>query len=108
MEPRNHVDVDLLRTLWADRTVRSCEIAERLGISSVRMYQCAQALQLPPRNLPPGGIRDVVLPDLVDDGEAEPHEESEGEESLRLDPWVAKRAAVVREQMMARMRERVS
>jgi len=90
-------DTDLMRRLWADRTVRTCDIATRLGISTVSLYQHAKRMQLPPRGLPPGGIKDAPLPDLVDDGEPEPFDDTPGPDSLALSPWVAARAKVVRE-----------
>lgn len=93
---------ELFAALWRDRTIRSCDIASRMGMTVSQMYEYSRRLQLPPRGLPPGGIKDAPLPDLVDDGEAEPHEDSEGLDSLRLDPWVAKRAAVVRAEFLAR------
>lgn len=98
---RHTYSVEELRRLWCDRTIRTCDIATRLGISTVLLYQHAKQLCLPPRGLPRGGIKDVPLPDLVDDGDPEPFDDAPGVDSLALDPWVARRARVVREQFAA-------
>ena len=101
MRPTIPIDSALLQQLWYDKRVRTCEIAERFGVSSNHVYRAAAELRLPPRGLPPGGIRDVPLPDLVDDNEVEPLDDTPGVDSLALDPWVARRARVVREQFAA-------
>lgn len=101
MRPSIPIDADMLRRMWFDKTVRTCEIAELFGVSSYHVYRAAAQLKLPPRGLPPGGIKDSPMPDLVDDGEAEPLDDTPGTDSLALSPWVAARAKVVREQFAA-------
>lgn len=94
-------DADELRRLWLDRTVRTCDIATRLGISTVLLYQHAKRMKLPPRGLPRGGIKDHPLPSLVDDGEPEPFDDAPAGDSLALSPWVAARVRALRDRFAA-------
>jgi len=49
MRPKCGIDHDELRRLWADNSLDTCEIADRLGVSMNTIYRERALLQLPKR-----------------------------------------------------------
>lgn len=91
------IDIAELRRLWADPTVRTVDIACRLGCSQVRLYQLRRKHGIPSRKIPRGGIRDwKPIAPVFDDGDPEPPDSTPGDGTLALDPWVARRATAKR------------
>lgn len=83
------VDVPLMFKLWHDDTLRTEDVAMRLGLSTATLRKVASRHGLIHRVSTPSG----------ESGEAPSHvEDMLSQDSLALSPWVAKRAEMFRRQ----------
>jgi hypothetical protein len=83
------LDVPLMFKLWHDPTLRTEDVALRLGLSTGQLRKVAHGYGLPSRvSTPSGEITEA--PSEV--------EELLSQDSLALSPWVAKRAEQFRRQ----------
>ena len=88
--------------LWHDNSLRTIEVANRLGVSQVFLYTLARRHHLPKRHGPRGGFKPPP-PKVVNDPDPEPFDEQPSD-SLALSPWVAARARECRERHYAQRR----
>lgn len=90
--------------LWHDDSLRTIEVAERLGVSQVFLYTLARRHHLPKRNGPRGGYKPPP-PKVDNDPDPEPFDETPAGDSLALSPWVEARVAALRQQKLLEMRD---
>lgn len=89
--------------LWCDSSLRTAEVADKLGISTGKLYKLARQHHLPARQNPPQQpLHQVVA--FADDGEPEPMPNAADDDGLRLSPWVEKRIAELRLAKLERIR----